>query len=213
MSKKTIFAAIALATAATVAGPAAAQPYPNNTWNSNDFWRGAPQGVQQRIEFMQQRIDAGVRDGSLDRREARRVQQQLDYLRQEAARLNRNLEDLSRNIRWARQNDRSGYGYGNQYRDPYAVDYDAARYYRDDPRYQERVLGPNDYVYRGSDGRYYCRRSDGTTGLIIGGVGGALLGNVIDGGHSRTAGTLIGGALGALLGRSVDQNNSDVRCR
>src|SRR5215203_6025556 len=65
----------------------------------------------------------------------------------------------------ARDRDRSGY------RDPdgrYATDYDASRYYRDDPRYQERRLGANDEVYRGSDGRYYCKRSDGTTGLIIG---------------------------------------------
>jgi len=214
MGKKTIFAAIALA-AAAAAVPVVAQPYSGSTWNSNDFWRGAPQGVQQRIDWLQQRIDRGVQDGTIDRGEARRVQTQLNQIRDQAARLDRNLDDLSRGIRWARQNDRNGYGYGygNTYRDPYSVDYDAARYYRNDPRYQERRLGPNDYVYRGSDGRYYCRRSDGTTGLIVGGVGGALIGNVIDGGHSRAAGTLIGGALGALLGRSIDQNSSDVRCR
>lgn len=93
----------------------------------------------------------------------------------------------------------------------YSTDYDASRYYRDDPRYRERVLTANDQVYRGSDGRYYCRRSDGTTGLIIGGAAGGLLGNVIDGGRNRTAGTLIGGALGALLGREVERQ--EVRCR
>ena len=71
----------------------------------------------------------------------------------------------------------------------------------------------NDQVYRGSDGRYYCRRNDGTTGLIIGGAGGALFGNMVDGGHNRVGGTLIGGALGALLGRSIDQNSQPVRCR
>ena len=97
------------------------------------------------------------------------------------------------------------------YDDRYATDWDAARYYRDDPRYRERVLTANDQVFRGSDGRYYCRRSDGTTGLIIGGAAGGLLGNVIDGGRNRTAGTLIGGALGALLGREVERN--EVRCR
>jgi len=97
--------------------------------------------------------------------------------------------------------------------DPYATNYDAARYYRDDPRYQEHRLGANDQVYRGSDGRYYCRRTDGTTGLIVGGATGAVLGNVIDGGRHRAAGTLIGGALGALLGKSVEQNQADVRCR
>lgn len=99
------------------------------------------------------------------------------------------------------------------YRDPYATDYDAARHYRDEPYYRERRLSREDYVYRGSDGRYYCRRSDGTTGLVIGGIGGAAIGNVIDGGRNRVAGTLIGGALGALAGRAIDQDNSDVRCR
>lgn len=104
----------------------------------------------------------------------------------------------------------SGWRY-DDYDDRYATDWDAARYYRDDPRYRERVLTANDQVFRGSDGRYYCRRSDGTTGLIIGGAAGGLLGNVIDGGRNRTAGTLIGGALGALLGREVERQ--EVRCR
>jgi len=95
--------------------------------------------------------------------------------------------------------------------DPYATSYDASRYYRDDPRYQERVLSSDDQVYRGSDGRYYCKRSDGTTGLIIGAASGGILGNIIDGGRHRTAGTLIGGALGALAGKSIDQNQ--VKCK
>ena len=103
-------------------------------------------------------------------------------------------------------------GYSPQSSDPYATDYDASRYYRDDPRYEERRLSSEDMVYRGSDGRYYCKRSDGTTGLIIGAAGGGILGNVIDGGHNRVAGTLIGGALGALAGRAIQQS-SDVRCR
>jgi hypothetical protein len=99
------------------------------------------------------------------------------------------------------------------YDERFGTDYDAARHYRDDPRYAERRLGPSDQVYRGSDGRYYCKRSDGTTGLILGAAGGGILGNVIDGGHHRVGGTLIGGALGALLGKSIDQNSSEVRCR
>ncbi len=91
--------------------------------------------------------------------------------------------------------------------------YDPARYYRAGPNYQERVLASDDRVYRGNDGKYYCKRNDGTTGLIIGAAGGGILGNVIDGGRSRTVGTLIGGALGALAGKSIDQQNSQVRCR
>ena len=211
MKTKPILIAAALALAGT-AGAASAQ-YANNNYRpvaNNGFWQGAPDGLQQRIDWLQQRIQRGRADGSLDRQEARRAQVQLDALRRDADVLQQRLDDLSRTIRWSRNN--SGYGYNGGVRDPYATDYDASRYYRDDPRYQERRLTAQDEVYRGSDGRYYCKRNDGTTGLIVGGAGGALLGNLIDGGRSRTAGTLIGGALGALLGRSVDQN-TDVRCR
>ena len=107
---------------------------------------------------------------------------------------------------------REGYGEGPPPRGRFDTDYDAARHYRDEPSYPERRLTAEDEVYRGSDGRYYCKRSDGTTGLIIGAAGGGILGNIIDGGHHRVAGTLIGGALGALVGKSIDQN-SDIRCR
>ncbi|URW76831.1 glycine zipper 2TM domain-containing protein [Sphingomonas donggukensis] len=91
--------------------------------------------------------------------------------------------------------------------------YDPSRYYRSGNQYQERVLTANDRVYSGNDGRYYCKRSDGTTGLIVGGAAGGILGNVIDGGRSRTVGTLLGGAVGAVLGRSVEQRQSEIRCR
>ncbi len=97
--------------------------------------------------------------------------------------------------------------------DRYDPNYDASRYYREGSQYQERTLASDDRVYRGSDGRYYCRRSDGTTGLIAGGAAGGVLGNVIDGGHSRTAGTLIGAAIGALAGKAIDQNQQQIRCR
>ena len=74
--------------------------------------------------------------------------------------------------------------------------------------YKERRLSRNDRIYRGRDGRYYCKRNDGTTGLVIGGVAGGLLGNAIAGG---TIGTLVGAGGGALLGRSIDRGN--VKCR
>jgi hypothetical protein len=115
--------------------------------------------------------------------------------------------------RYEAARQRYGGGYQDRYYDDFATDYDAAREYRHDPRAPERRLSAQDHVYRGSDGRYYCRRSDGTVGLVIGGAAGGILGNVIDGGRNRTAGTLIGGALGALMGRAVDQQNSDIRCR
>ena len=97
--------------------------------------------------------------------------------------------------------------------DRYENGYDPARYYRSGSSYRERVLSPDERVYAGNDGRYYCRRSDGTTGLIVGGAAGGILGNVIDGGHSRIVGTLLGGAAGALAGKAIDQNQAEVRCR
>ena len=64
--------------------------------------------------------------------------------------------------------------------------------------------------WRGDDGRVYCRKSNGTTGLIIGGAAGALLGRSIDTRGDRAAGTIIGAGAGALLGREID---STRRCR
>ena len=62
--------------------------------------------------------------------------------------------------------------------------------------------------WRGKDGRTYCRKSDGTTGLIVGGVGGALLGRTIDTRGDRTLGTLGGAAVGALIGKEVDSKRT-----
>ncbi len=86
-------------------------------------------------------------------------------------------------------------------------DWDASRNYRRG-NYRERRLSREDQVYRGRDGRSYCRRNDGTTGLVVGGAGGALLGNLVGGG---LLGTLAGGGAGALLGREIDRGK--VRCR
>lgn len=86
--------------------------------------------------------------------------------------------------------------------------WDPSRSYRRGDRRHERRLGRNDRIYRGRDGRYYCKRSDGTTGLVIGAVGGGVLGNLIGG---NTLGTLLGAGGGALLGRQIDRG--DVKCR
>lgn len=206
MRPKTVLLAATLALAGT-AGVASAQYARPGPPPAGSFWQGAPDGLQQRIDWLQRRIDRGVNDGSLTRAEARRAQSELNALRRDADVLAERLDDLSQDIRWSRNN-----GYSRDL-DRYRTSYDASRYYREDPRYREMPLGENDEVYRGSDGRYYCKRSDGTIGLVIGGVGGAALGNVIDGGGHRLAGTLIGGALGALLGQSVDRSSSDLRCR
>ena len=106
-------------------------------------------------------------------------------------------------------NPSGGTAYAND--EQYDPNYDASRYYR--PSNSERVLANDDRVYAGQDGRYYCKRSDGTTGLIVGAAGGGILGNVIDGGRSRSVGTLLGAALGGLAGRAVQKNQSEIRCR
>jgi hypothetical protein len=90
------------------------------------------------------------------------------------------------------------------------------RDWRDDRRdrreYQrDRRLSRGDRVWRGEDGRYRCRRDDGTTGLVIGAVGGALLGRTIDTRGDRSLGTLLGAIGGGLLGREVDRG--EARCR
>lgn len=84
--------------------------------------------------------------------------------------------------------------------------YDSRGRYREPHR-----LGRNDRVWRGNDGRYYCRRGNGTTGLIVGAAAGALLGRAIDTRGDRALGTLLGGAGGALLGREIDRGG--MRCR
>lgn len=89
--------------------------------------------------------------------------------------------------------------------------YYADQYYRDGRYYRERRLTRNDRVYRGRDGRYYCRRSDGTTGLIIGAAVGGLLGNAVDNGRSSLLGTIIGATAGGALGNEIARGQ--VRCR
>jgi hypothetical protein len=90
--------------------------------------------------------------------------------------------------------------------------YDAARYYRwDDRYYHQRRMGRYDRIYRGYDNRYYCRRDDGTTGLIVGGILGGVLGSVIAPGDSKVLGGIIGAGGGAILGREIDRG--DIVCR
>ncbi|WP_300973959.1 glycine zipper 2TM domain-containing protein [Sphingomonas sp. LHG3406-1] len=95
-----------------------------------------------------------------------------------------------------------------------------AQYYPGDPYY-----GRYDNRYdRGYNGRtYYGNRCSGTTGTVIGGVAGAVVGSQIAGGRrtydyygnrrggSSATGAIIGGAVGALLGRKVDKDSCKRR--
>lgn len=84
--------------------------------------------------------------------------------------------------------------------------------YDQNGRYIEpQAVGRNDRMWRGRDGRYYCKRKNGTTGLIIGAGVGALAGREIDGGRERTLGTILGAVGGGLLGREIDKGS--VKCR
>lgn len=71
---------------------------------------------------------------------------------------------------------------------------------------EARHGGYHGRTWRGRDGRTYCKRRNGTTGLLVGAAGGALLGRAIDTRGSRATGTILGAAAGALVGREIDRN-------
>ncbi len=84
----------------------------------------------------------------------------------------------------------------------------ASAVYKPDISYQSRE---NFRSWRGKDGRTYCRRKNGTTGLVIGAAVGGVAGHEIAGRGDKTVGTIIGAAGGALLGREIDKGRR--RCR
>ena len=71
--------------------------------------------------------------------------------------------------------------------------------------------GYNGKVWRDSEGRLRCKRPDGTTGMIVGAAGGALLGHAIDTKGERATGAILGAAAGALIGRKIERGGT--RCR
>jgi Ni/Co efflux regulator RcnB len=123
-----------------------------------------------------------------------------------------------------RRDDRNDRGRGNHHKygqydynrpDPRYGNYRADRYYVQGNQYRPRVMNSNERIYRGQDNRYYCRRNDGTTGLVIGGLAGGLLGNTVAPGGSKLLGTVLGGGAGALLGQAIGKgdNNNRPTCR
>ena len=97
-----------------------------------------------------------------------------------------------------------------QYRQQSYSSYQPRAYYDSYPANYGEPVYNNTRVWRGDDNRYYCRKSDGTTGLLIGGAVGALLGREVIGRNGdRTLGAILGAAGGALLGKSLD---TKTRC-
>jgi hypothetical protein len=80
-------------------------------------------------------------------------------------------------------------------------------------RYEQTYRGDRYYgrsqAYYGN--RNYNRRCKGTTGTIVGGVAGALLGREVTRnryrGRSGTTGAILGGAVGALAGRAIQKSS------
>lgn len=113
---------IALVASTIIATPALAQWHHRergSAWTGAEFWRGAPDNPYQRIQFMQDRINRGVADGSLSRGEAARANRELNGVRQwirrmhwrgeqltpdQRARVQARLDEISRQIRWMRHN-------------------------------------------------------------------------------------------------------------
>ena len=93
-----------------------------------------------------------------------------------------------------------------------SADYHRKR--KHDRRYyasRDERINSNTRIWRGSDGRYRCKRDNGTTGLLIGGAVGGLAGHEIAGNGDKLLGTVLGAAGGALLGREIDRDK--YRCR
>lgn len=84
--------------------------------------------------------------------------------------------------------------------------YDSRGYYSEPVR-----LDRGDRIWRDGDGRYRCKRDNGTTGLVIGAAVGGLAGHEIAGRGDKTLGAIIGAVGGGLLGRAIDRG--EVRCR
>ncbi|MCC2602168.1 glycine zipper 2TM domain-containing protein [Sphingopyxis yananensis] len=76
---------------------------------------------------------------------------------------------------------------------------------------RDQRVNNNTRIWRGNDGRYRCKKDNGTTGLLIGGAVGGLAGNTIAGNGDKLLGTVIGAGAGALLGREIDRDK--YRCR
>ena len=126
--KLSTLAMLAASGVIAAATPVMAQPYGgyHDRGDHYDRDRGRDEGPRawdlgRRLDWMQRRIDRGRQDGSLDRREAYRVQSSLDEISRDMRRMERRnggrldgrqrdmlddrLNRLNDQIHWLRQND------------------------------------------------------------------------------------------------------------
>lgn len=209
------------------ASPALAQP---NDWR--DRQNASPREVarswervqDEREDLARARWRGDPRDIREESRELYRAKREFHEDRADLYRAGWSDRDHDRRGRWdddrrGGRNNGNGWGRGGRPANDWGWRQDgwnrqgwhAEQFYRPGNNYQPRYLGANDQIWRGYDNRYYCRRSDGTTGLIVGGLAGGALGNVLAPGGSKLLGSIIGGTLGAVVGNSADRGR--VTCR
>ncbi len=119
--KKSLFAAAAMSIALVTTAATAQIPPPPGwhggiVWDREAFWRAAPANPFERIQFLQDRVDHGLANGSLDPHEAARVTGELHAVRgwirdkhwedggrltpEQGAHLQERLDQISRQIHW-----------------------------------------------------------------------------------------------------------------
>ncbi|PZU50725.1 MAG: hypothetical protein DI568_02955 [Sphingomonas sp.] len=143
----------------------------------------------------------------------------------------REWQDNRHDKRNDRANDRRdrNNAYNQGYRDGRQVQARQSQQYRGNsygwqqPNYNSRYVNNSYPTYRGAavrgsqpywwgqNGQVYCRRQDGTAGLLVGALAGGTLGNMIAKQGDKTLGSVIGGTLGAVLGNEIAKGNA--RCR
>lgn len=209
MRKVKIAIAAAMLTASL---PALAATPENGRHDRQNASRGEVDRSRDRVHREQQDVRQARAFGS--DRDVRMQQQDVDRARKEYRQDAQDWRNSDKRRYQETRKNAAHWNRGDQYRwdrpDPRYNGYYANNYYRSGS-YRPYQLGSNDRIYRGNDNRYYCRRNDGTTGLIIGAIGGGVLGNVIAPGGSKTLGSILGGSLGAILGNSISTGN--VTCR
>lgn len=140
---KILFATLAAASAIAIAAPAAAQPGYGQGYGQQGSYRGggnADANISARINQLQLRLQAGVQSGSINRREAMTLRQQISQLMQldrryarggydgrERADLQRRVNDVRVAIRRADRNNQARWN-----------DYDREDGYGRDGRWNDR---------------------------------------------------------------------------